>query len=110
MTGRRAIHRFATDQRGAAAIEFAFVIGPLMLLMVGLVEVSRFVWVQNAVHEAAISGARCMGIKAASCASANAYSATLTNDYIRRTGRSWGLLLATSDIALNPASGCGQLG
>jgi Flp pilus assembly protein TadG len=108
MTGLHMIRRFVNDSRGTAAIEFAFVVLPLMLLMFGSIEVSRLVWVQNAVHEAAISGARCMAIRAANCANADVYNAAETTLFIRQAASSWGLEIALTDIELKPASGCGK--
>jgi len=108
MTGLCTIRRLPSDRHGTAAIEFALLLGPLMLLMFGSIEVSRFVWVKNAIDETAISGARCMGIRAADCASADVFSATETTEFIRDTASSWGLTIAAADIAFNPTTGCGH--
>jgi Flp pilus assembly protein TadG len=108
MTRLRKIRRYLNDQHGTAAIEFALLVGPLMLLMFGSIEVSRFIWVQNAVYETATSGARCMGIKAPDCAAADVFSASETTDFIRQTASSWGLNIVAADIAMNPTSGCGN--
>lgn len=108
MTDLRTIRRLLSDRRGTAAIEFAFLLLPLMLLMFGSIEVSRLVWVQNAIYETAISGARCMGIKAPDCANADAFSATKTTEFIKDTASSWGLTIVVADIAISSTSGCGR--
>jgi Flp pilus assembly protein TadG len=108
MTGLSTIRRFLSDRHGTAAIEFAFLVGPLLLLMFGSIEVSRLIWVQNAMHETAISGARCMGIRALDCADGETFSAAETTDFIRQTASSWGLTITATEIAINPTSGCGN--
>jgi len=59
---------FLRDCSGATAIEFAFVVGPLLLLFVGIIEVGRLMWSGHALDEVAIAGARCVGIHAPDCA------------------------------------------
>ncbi|MDT8853721.1 pilus assembly protein [Paracoccaceae bacterium Fryx2] len=108
MTASRAIARIWHCRSGTAAIEFAFVIGPLMLLMFGAIEVARLVWVRKAIDESAISGARCMGIKAAACATADHVDPVATKAHIRKQAGSWGLSLASSMIELDEAAGCGE--
>ena len=108
MTIQGAITRFLRDDRGTAAVEFAFVVGPLMLLMFGSIEVSRLVWVRNAMQETAISGARCMGIRAADCASADVFNESETKDFIQSAALAWGLSIARTDITLEPSTGCSE--
>ncbi len=104
----RVLKRFTRGRSGTEAIEFAFVIIPLMLLMFGSIEVARLMWVQNAIHEIAISGARCMGVEAANCADTNGVDLAATKSYIRTLGQSRGLSIALSDITLSVTSGCGE--
>jgi Flp pilus assembly protein TadG len=59
---RRSFRRFAGARSGATAVEFALVIGPLLLVLLGTVEVSRLLWTRQAIQSVAIAGARCLGV------------------------------------------------
>src|SRR5690606_33721370 len=108
MIGLRRFTRFLGDSRGTAAVEFAFLLAPLMLLIFGTIEVSRLVWVKNVMHEAAISGARCMAIMADGCASSGAFNPAETTVYVQQSAIALGLAIAETDIELQQASGCGN--
>lgn len=54
----RPLRRFARARRGSAAIEFAFVVLPFFLLMVGLVEVSMMGFAQTSLDYAVSETAR----------------------------------------------------
>jgi len=56
------LHRLRTD-RGAAAVEFAFIAPVLVLLVVGIAEFGRAYNVQNSLSAAAREGVRVMAIK-----------------------------------------------
>ncbi|MFT5742171.1 MAG: Flp pilus assembly protein TadG [Paracoccaceae bacterium] len=103
----RAFKRITSGLAGTAAIEFAFVIFPTMLLIFGSIEVARLVWVQNSVHEIAITGARCMGIDAEECTDANGFDPAATKAHIQDLARAWGLSLDVSDIDLSENATCG---
>lgn len=98
--------RLARDRSGGAAVEFGLIIGPLLLLLFGLVEFGRMLWTLNALQETAIAGARCMGVLSSSCASAGAYSATNASTYVQTLASTWGVTLAGSNISLNNAATC----
>ena len=50
--------RLAADCRGALAIEFGFALPVLILLTVGLIDVSMLVWSSSTIENAAAEGAR----------------------------------------------------
>jgi Flp pilus assembly protein TadG len=100
------IRRLRRDQRGAAAVEFAAVIGPLLLLTLGVFEFGRLLWTREALQETASAGARCMGMSATSCGSGGTYSATNTTTYIEGVANNWGVTLTNADIALNNSTTC----
>lgn len=91
---------------GATAVEFALVVGPLLLLLFGVVEVGRLLWTVNAAQETAIAGARCMGVLNTSCASGGVYSATSTSSYVRQVASGWGLSLTSANVTLNNSASC----
>ena len=57
MSARAKLRRLASD-RGAAAVEFALIIVPLVLLLVGVLDFGRVLYLRNNMIEAADVGAR----------------------------------------------------
>jgi Flp pilus assembly protein TadG len=94
------------DRRGAAAVEFAAVLGPLLILIFGVFEYGRLLWTREALQETAAAGARCMGLTATTCASGGVYNSGDATTYIEGQATNWGLTLAASNIALNNATTC----
>jgi Flp pilus assembly protein TadG len=101
---RDALARFQRDTRGVAAIEFAFVIVPLLLFMFGIIEFSRAYWTQEALQETATVTARCMGLGLSSCSSPSAGQA-----YAVSVGSRWGLSIQSSNVTINPSTTCGSV-
>lgn len=109
MTG--VLRRFRQSVLGASAVEFALVATPFLLLMVGTVEAGRFIWTRIALQETAIAGARCMGLRTASCGTSGTYSSSLTSSYIINTARGWALTLTSANVTLTNGTTCdGQAG
>ncbi len=102
----RPIARFTRNRRGAAAVEFAAVLAPLMILIFGVFEYGRLLWTREALQETATVGARCMGMSATSCASGGTYSSGNTTTYIENTANNWGVVLTGANIALNNNTTC----
>jgi Flp pilus assembly protein TadG len=97
---------------GASAVEFALVAPLFFMLLFGCIEFGRLLWTQEALQQAAIAGARCMGIsqgkyQASSCASGGDYSSTSTTSYIQNVASGWGMSIPSSGITLNPSATCG---
>lgn len=92
---------------GATALEFGLVLAPLMALSFGIFEYARLFWDYEALQHTAIAGARCMGIRANSCASSGAYSAASTTTYIQGIASGWGLTIPSGNITLNTSVTCG---
>jgi Flp pilus assembly protein TadG len=102
----RWLSRLRRDTRGAAAVEFAAVLAPLMVLLFGVFEYGRLRWTREALQETATAGARCMGMSATNCASGGAYSAANTTTYIEGVATNWGLTLTSSNITQNNNTTC----
>ena len=62
-----AVIRLARDQRASTAVEFAIVVGPLILLLFGVVEFGRALWRLNALHYSSEEAARCASNNPAVC-------------------------------------------
>ena len=54
---------FCKDTRGSSAVEFAFVAPVLLLLMLGIVDFGRLLWMTSTVEHAATAGARYAGVR-----------------------------------------------
>lgn len=91
MSPRSAMRRFA-DERGAAAVEFALIFVPLVLLLIGIVDFGRVLYTRNNIIEAADVGARVILID-------NSASASVVTDAVH------GAFLAAPDDELTVTLG-----
>ncbi len=60
------IRRFTADQNGGPAIEFAFIIPILLVLLMGIIQFGYAFYVQSSITNAAREGARALSVKAVS--------------------------------------------
>jgi Flp pilus assembly protein TadG len=102
----RRIAVFWRSHGGATAVEFAAVLGPLMILIFGVFEFGRLLWTREALQETATAGARCMGMSATSCASGGTYNSGDSDTYIEGLANSWGVTLTAANITLNSNTTC----
>jgi Flp pilus assembly pilin Flp len=63
------IRRALRDRAGAAAIEFAILAPIMLVVMIGVIEFGRMLWVENALQYAVAQAARCMSIDVTICGS-----------------------------------------
>jgi Flp pilus assembly protein TadG len=94
---------------GTAAIEFAFLALPFAGVTTAGFEAGRAYWTLEALQDSAIQGARCIGVRANSCYSAGAFSATSTVAQIQNAARAWGITLASSAITAAQNTNCGNV-
>jgi len=66
------IARLLRQSGGGAAVEFALAVPVLMAALLGVVEIGRMLWEQNALHYAVEEAARCMTIDTTVCSSTSA--------------------------------------
>jgi Flp pilus assembly protein TadG len=70
-----------SDISGAAAVEFAMILWPLMLLLLGTVDGGRMLWTQNSLQYAVEQAARCAAVNSTTTCSTAAqiqsYAATM---------------------------------
>lgn len=97
---------FLRDPNGATAVEFALIIGPIMLLFVATIEIGRMVWVGHALDQVASSAARCVGIRAQTCATGTEFTHSKANDFIVQAALSWGVEFSAANISFDATSGC----
>ncbi len=96
----RLLSQLHRTRKAVAALEFALLATPLLLLVLGILEFGRLMWFREALQMTANEGARCMGVVASSCASGGAYNATNTTTYIENVANNWGITLANANVAL----------
>jgi len=96
---QRRYTRLFRCRKGVAALEFALISLPLLMIVFGTFEFGRLLWTQQALENAAIAGVRCMGILAPSCSSGGAYSSTDTQTYIEGVAAGWGITLTSSNFS-----------
>jgi Flp pilus assembly protein TadG len=96
----RLLFQLHRARKAVAALEFALLATPLLLLVLGTLEFGRLMWFREALQMTANEGARCMGVVASSCASGGAYDATNTTTYIENIANNWGITLANANVVL----------
>jgi len=87
-------------------VEFAAVLGPLLLLTFSVFEFGRLEWTREALQETASAAARCMAMNSTSCASGGAYSSTNAVAYVKSVAGNWGVTLLDGNITLNNNTTC----
>ena len=104
MIGR--LKSFGKDSSAATAVELAFVLPLLLVLVFGVFEYARLQWTREALAQTAAAGARCMAMSASSCQSAGAYSSAGTTTYVEGVASGWGVTLTGTNLTLNNNTTC----
>jgi hypothetical protein len=94
-------------RRATTAVEFAICAMALVGIVIGSTEFARLVWTSEVLQEAASEGARCMGLRANSCAAAGVYSAGNTTSYVVGVATARGVTITAAMVALDNAANCG---
>jgi len=103
----RIFGRFRKDEDGASAVEFALVAAPLIALLFGSVEFARLYWTDHALTRVATEAARCVAIPEAVCSGdGGSLDVGKARSYVERQARSFGLDMASEDIAIDIAAKC----
>jgi len=63
----RALHRLLRCRRGSAAVEAAFVLPLLLLLLLGIIEFGRMAWTRSSLDFAVQEAARCAVVRTDRC-------------------------------------------
>lgn len=58
LTARRRLSRLRRDQRGVAAVEFAMIAPIFFGLLIGIIDIGRYMWTLNTIQYAIDEGAR----------------------------------------------------
>lgn len=103
---KAALVRFARCRRGASAVEFAIIAVPLFLLLFGIIEFSRAMWIREAISQTAIAAARCVGIPQSQCAADGAYDEKRTVAFVEAKAKGWYITLAPASISIDTAASC----
>ncbi len=103
------LRRFARDDRGASALEFAIVCLPFFAMVFGVAEFGRARWTMAALEQAAQAGARCMGLTLSGCATDGAYDASATTATVQGLAARWSVTVPATGVALDNAATCGGM-
>ena len=81
---RRTLLRLWREDRGAAAIEYAFVLPALLMFAFGIIDVGRLVWTQVTLDRAVQAAARCASVNSTTCGTDSAIQTYAS-------GQAWGM-------------------
>jgi Flp pilus assembly protein TadG len=96
------------DRRGSVAVEFAAIALPLLLLLFGSVEISRFIWTRHALQDAATAGARCLGLRTAPCFDAGEMDAAAATGLVQAQAAEWAVSLPAASVVPEGEGVCGS--
>jgi len=94
------------DRRGAVAIEFAAIALPLMLLLVGSIEASRYIWTSLALQDAASTGARCLGLQLAPCFDNENMDQAATVGFVKEQALRWAIDIPSETVTPAATAEC----
>lgn len=106
MIMRHRIRLFLADRSGAVAIEFAAIALPLMLMLVGAIEVSRYTWTRIALQDAASVGARCLGLRLVPCFVDEGIDQGATVKIVRQQAGRWGIAISDGSVTPEMSAAC----
>jgi Flp pilus assembly protein TadG len=100
---------FFLNTSGASAVDFALLSVPLLLVLMGTIEFGRMYWTQHVLEQTATAGARCVGVLLPGCTQNGVYNAASTVTYISGIAANGGIVLASTNIAVNNNASCSGL-
>src|SRR5712692_9624204 len=70
LLGMRLFRALACGRSGNAAVELAFIVPAVLLFVIGIMEVGRVMWLQNALNYSVVETARCISNAPNTCGTA----------------------------------------
>lgn len=98
MTRFPPILAFLKERSGAVAIEFAAIALPLFLVLVGSIEVSRYIWTRLALQDAASVGSRCVGLRLDPCFLGESIDPAGTSAFVKAQAQQWGIKIPDDTV------------
>lgn len=106
-------HNFGRNEAGSVAVEFAIVLFPLLLFIIGSIETARFFWVNNAMEEIASAASRCMALRAEDSSDCSADGKNVdiakTRELIKTKAAQMGAKLPEGAITLEEDTACSEV-
>jgi hypothetical protein len=94
-------YRFGADIGAAAAVEFALILWPLLLMVLGAVDGGRMLWTQNSLQYAVEQAARCAVVNTTTCGTPSQIKSYATS-------MAYGMSLSPS-VFSSSSAGCGAV-
>lgn len=91
---------------GVAAVEFALILMPLMMLIFGGIEFGRLVWMRNALQQTAVATARCMGVRQTPCATSGALDLARSVTFARTRASRYSVSLTAAAVTATANTTC----
>ena len=65
------VRTLARNQSGSSVIQMAFIAPAMLMFILGIMEIGRVMWLQNALDYSVVEAARCLSNSPATCSSAS---------------------------------------
>ncbi len=92
--------RLLRSTRGASAVEFALLAPVFLLMLFGIIEGSRMLWLRQTLGEVAYSTVRCMSV------SSSCNTIDKQQNYAVTRASQYGVKLTTTNLAIQPNVTC----
>jgi Flp pilus assembly protein TadG len=98
------IRRLVCRQQGGVSVEYALVVPMFLLLIFGIIDVSRLLWTYTTLTRATEAAARCGAVNVTACGTSTAIAS-------RAVTEAWGMTITSSAFAVTtPACGVQVVG
>ncbi|TRW17315.1 TadE/TadG family type IV pilus assembly protein [Glacieibacterium frigidum] len=98
------------SRSGSAAVEFALILVPFVLLLFGGMEFGRLIWTRNALQQTAFATARCMGVRQAPCATGLLPDVARSVTFARTRAASFSVAVPAAAVVATAAGTCASQG
>lgn len=95
---------------GSAAVEFALILVPFILLLFGGLEFGRLVWTRNALQQTAVATARCMGVRQTACVTGTTIDVTRSIAFAQTQAAGFSVAMPSSAVAVTASGTCASQG
>lgn len=100
----------ARSRSGSAAVEFALILLPFVMLIFGGMEIGRLIWTRNALQQTATATARCMAVRQPPCVTGTTTDVTRSVLFARTRAASFSVAMPAAAVVATASGTCASQG